>query len=255
MRVAILLTILGLVLLYAWRDVRMRAARNEWDHTLYVAIVLVRVEPIDDAAIAAMRERVPALEDRLASELARYRSASPRPFRFNLAGPVDAGAPPPAPPGEGAVDLAKHTYALSQWLNGVDERAGVVANRFDARVYVTIRRPRQAERTLVEGRSEQGGRIAVVDVELDAEVPDLPLIVAAHELMHTLGATDKYDAQGRTLSPRGLAEPDRSPPFPQRFTEIMARNRPVSPSEEKVPDGIHEIAVGPVTAREIGWTR
>jgi hypothetical protein len=73
--------------------------------------------------------------------------------------------------------------------------------------------------------------------------------------MHTLGATDKYDASGRTAIPLGLAEPDRVPRFPQRYAEIMARNRPVSESEERVPEGFAQIAVGAETAREIGWQR
>ena len=57
---------------------------------------------------------------------------------------------------------------------------------------------------------------------------DFALFVFAHELMHTLGATDKYDGAGAALIPSGLAEPDAVPRFPQRFVEVMARNRPVA---------------------------
>jgi hypothetical protein len=254
-RVAVLLTVLVGVLLWAWRDVRARRARNDWDHTLYVAIVVMRLERVDDAALAALRARVPALEDRLAAELRRVRPDAPRPFRLTLVGPVDASAPPPAPEGDGPLDLVRHALALSSYVKDVDARAGVEPDLYDVRVYVAVKRPRLAERTLVEGRSEQGGRVGLVEVELDAETPDLPLIVVAHELLHTLGATDKYDAGGRTAFPLGLAEPDRVPPFPQRFAEIMARNRPISASEERVPGDVAEIAVGPTTAREIGWIR
>jgi hypothetical protein len=72
-----------------------------------------------------------------------------------------------------------------------------------------------------------------------------------HELFHTLDATDKYDARGRTLIPQGLAEPERG--LPQRFAEIMARNRPVTETSEALPKSVDEIAVGPLTASEIGW--
>jgi hypothetical protein len=254
-RVGVLLAILVGVLLWAWRDVRSRRARNEWDHTLTVAILLVRLEPIDDVAITALRKQLPALEDRLSAELARYRPGAPRPFRFELKDPIDGTAPPPAPPGDGPIDLAKYAYALGSYVDDVDKRAGVDASLYDVRIYVALRRPRQAEVTLAEGRSEQGGRVGVVEVELDtdAEGAHLPLVVVAHELMHTLGATDKYDANGRTIVPLGLAEPDRVPVFPQRYAEIMARNRPLSATEEKVPDSFDQVAVGPVTAREIGW--
>lgn len=253
-RVAILLTILLGVLLYAWRDVRMRRARNEWDHTLYVAIAIVRLENVDDAAIAALRANLPALEDRLAAELTRHRRGAPRPFMFHLASAVDGSTPPPMPAGNGPVDLARHSFAVSGYAKDIDARAGIESDLYDARIYVAVRRPRVSERTLAEGRSEQGGRIGIVEVELDAEAAYLPLIVVAHELMHTLGATDKYDpATGRTQLPRGLAEPDRIPLYPQRFAEIMARNRPLSPTSEIIADGFDQVAVGPTTAREIGW--
>ena len=71
-------------------------------------------------------------------------------------------------------------------------------------------------------------------------------------MVHALGATEKYDAAGHTLVPLGLAEPDRMPRFPQRYAEIMSRNRPVSATDERVPEDFEQIAVGPTTAREIG---
>ena len=107
---------------------------------------------------------------------------------------------------------------------------------------------------MVEGRGEQGGRVGVVEVELDETMADLTLIVVSHELLHTIGASDKYDAHGRALVPDRLAEPDRAPLFPQRFAEIMARNRPLDgKGNEAIPDRLDDVAVGPATAREIGW--
>ena len=158
-------------------------------------------------------------------------------------------------PGRRPADLVRHTLALSAFVKEVDARAGLDPDHFDVRIYLAVKNPRRAQRTLVEGRSEQGGRIGLVEVELDAETPGLPLIVVAHELMHTLGATDKYDAAGRTLVPLGLAEPERVPMIPQRFAELMARNRLISATEERVPGDVHEVAIGPTTAREIGWLR
>ncbi len=256
-RVAVLLSILVVVLLWAWHDVRSRRARNDWDHTLSIAIVPVRLENVDDVSMAALRTRLPALEDRLAAELARHRAGAPRPFRLELIKPVEAAPPPPVPAADGVVDLVQHSMALSKYLKDIDARAGVEPDLYDSRIYVALRRPRKAERTLVEGRSEQGGRVGLVELELDAEAEaiDLALIVVAHELLHTLGATDKYDSAGRTLIPLGLAEPERVPLYPQPFAEIMARNRMLSATQERVPGNLAEIAVGTATAREIGWLR
>src|SRR5262249_14755410 len=144
---------------------------------------------------------------------------------------------------------------LSRYVKEIDSRAAYDPDAFDARIYVLVKPPHSEERAFVEGRSEQGGRLGVVEVELAPDMADLTLIVVAHELMHTLGATDKYDATGHTVIPDGLAEPDRSPQFPQDRAEVMARNRVLAPGQEQIPSSLDELGVGPVTAREIGWLR
>jgi hypothetical protein len=105
----------------------------------------------------------------------------------------------------------------------------------------------------VEGASEQGGRIGIASCDLGDDMADFALFVAAHELFHTLSATDKYDASGHTLVPEGLAEPERAPRFPQRYAELMARNRPLDAEREAPPTSLSELRVGPYTAQEIGW--
>jgi hypothetical protein len=252
-RLTVLLTILAGVLMWAWADVRSRQARNRWDHTLDVIVVIVQLEPIEDKALEAFRSHVPELEERLATELSRYRPGAPRPFHFRILGPIEGQPAPPPIAKDSLVDEILQSIALSAYVKDVDKRAGVDKSLYDSRIYVTVRGAIQKERTLAEGRSEQGGRIGLVEVELDAASAELPAIVVGHELLHTLGATDKYDPRGQTMFPTGLAEPDRIPIFPQRFAEIMARNRPLSAFEERVPDGFDQIAVGATTAREIGW--
>ncbi len=257
-RVAVLLVILAGVILYAARDVQSRRARKTWDHTLSVALVLLRDPaqgPLAPDALPALHARLPALDARLTEELHRYRPGAPHPFSFRLFGPVDVAAPPPSAEGTGFVDLARHTYDLWRYVRPVDEAAGLTASDFDSRLYVVVRPPVRRDRTMVEGESEQDGRVGTVSVELDASMADFTLFVATHELFHTLGASDKYDASGRSLVPDGLAEPTLVPLYPQRFAEVMARNRPLSPSEEVVPASLDDLAVGPATAAEIGWAR
>lgn len=254
-RVAILLFVLFVVVLYAIRDIRSRRARNAWDHTLDVAVVLLRDGRVDPAAIDALRERAPALADRLAAEMRRYRGGAPAPFRLHVLGPVDGVPPPPSAGGDGVVDMAKASADLARWLADVDPRAGVVPERYDTRIYVTVKPGDTRSRSMFEGQSEENGRVGLVAVELDTTMVDTTLFVVAHELMHTLGATDRYDAAGHTLIPAGLPEPERVPLYPQRFAEVMARNRVVAPGREEVPESIDELAVGTETAREIGWAR
>jgi hypothetical protein len=252
-RVGILLAILGVVILYAIANVRSRRARNEWERPLNVAIVIVRDGNVDAAAIEAVRARVSVLEEKLTSELHRYRSTPAKPFYFVVHGPVDSHAPRPTPASEHLVDLAKHAYALSRWVGAVDDALRTHGSAYDARVYVVMHPPTDARLRYVEGNSEQGGRIGTLEVDLDASMVDFALFVTAHELFHTLGALDKYDDTGHTKIPEGLAEPDA--PLPQELAEVMARGRPIAPGRDEPPDNLDRLRVNAITAREIGWLR
>jgi len=252
-RVAFLLVILIGVLSYAWIDIRRRRARNAWDHTLDVAIVVVRMGPVDDESFSTMRNRLPLLEARLDEQLHRYRSPAVRPFAFTLAGPVDMDELPPSLDSESVWDATRYAYRLWRYARDVDARAGLDA-AFDTKIYLVARPPSAQERQLVEGSSQQQGRLGTVQVELDPGMVDFALFVVSHELMHTLGANDKYLTSGRTMIPRGLAEPLRQPLYPQRYADVMARNRPVSQWDEVPPESLDELGVGPATAAEIGWT-
>jgi hypothetical protein len=95
--------------------------------------------------------------------------------------------------------------------------------------------------------------VGVARADIDASMLDFALFVAAHELFHTLGASDKYDATGHATFPGGFAEPERIPLYPQRGAELMARNLPLSPTSERPPETLDELWVGDATATEIGW--
>jgi hypothetical protein len=169
-------------------------------------------------------------------------------------GPVLDDGPIPKPPeDDGLVAGARYAWDLSRFTSRIDEAASVHDSAFDSRIYILATRPVSAERKMVEGASQLGGRVGVVAVELDSTMVDLALFVATHELFHTLGATDRYDPSGQPLVPDGLPEPDRTPVFPQRFAEVMARHRAKSPTTSVPPKTLDELFVGDVTARELRW--
>jgi hypothetical protein len=255
LRIGILLCILAIVLLWAYNDVARRRARNDWQRTLTVAVVIVRRGPVDGEALASLRARTRTLQDRLSEEFTRYRPRSARPFAMQAFGPVDVAENPPVPEGGTLIDLGRYSYRLWRYLWRVNALAGPQVKHADMAIYVVTHPPRDDERTLVEGMSQQGGKVGIVEVELDPQMVDFALFVTAHELFHTLGATDKYDPTGRALIPAGLAEPDLSPRYPQRYAEVMARNVVLSRTEERPPDSLDELRVGPNTAQEVGWVR
>ena len=62
------------------------------------------------------------------------------------------------------------------------------------------------------------GLVAVTHLYGDPAAGGSNQVVLVHEVLHTLGATDKYDrATGQPLAPIGLGEPDRSPTLSARL--------------------------------------
>jgi hypothetical protein len=80
------------------------------------------------------------------------------------------------------------------------------------------------------------------------------MIVIAHELLHTVGATDKYDLNNnQPINPMGLADPQKSPLYPQHQAELMGGRIALSPTQAKIPDRLNQTVMNRLTAIEIGW--
>jgi hypothetical protein len=77
-------------------------------------------------------------------------------------------------------------------------------------------------------------------------------VIIAHEFLHTLGATDKYDpTNGDPYFPDGYGEPNRSPRYPQRYAEIMGGRIAVAKFDAQVPRNLSFAVIGEQTAAEI----
>jgi len=99
------------------------------------------------------------------------------------------------------------------------------------------------------------GLIAMANLYAEPRAQGSNRMVIAHELLHTLGATDKYDlATGLPLYPQGYADPARSPRYPQAQAELMAGRIPLAADKAVQSRSLREVTIGPVTALEIGWT-
>jgi hypothetical protein len=97
------------------------------------------------------------------------------------------------------------------------------------------------------------GLIGVVNAYADREYDSRNNVVIAHELLHTLGATDKYDPEhiAAPLS-RRLCRPQRKP-APAVAAEIMGGRIALSPTQAEMPDRLAVCVVGEKTAEEIKW--
>jgi hypothetical protein len=79
-------------------------------------------------------------------------------------------------------------------------------------------------------------------------------IVFTHELLHVLGASDKYIlSSGEPIFPQGYAEPNKRPLFPQQRAEIMGMRIPINSFSSVMPDSLDQCKIGRQTAEEIGF--
>jgi len=100
----------------------------------------------------------------------------------------------------------------------------------------------------------QKGLLGVVHVFASEREAGGNNVVIAHELLHTVGASDKYDPQSsQPIFPIGYAQPDNVPTLPQEFAEVMAGRVPLSQTEARQARDLGEVMVGEYTAAEIRW--
>ena len=80
------------------------------------------------------------------------------------------------------------------------------------------------------------------------------LIVFTHEMLHVLGASDKYVlSTGEPIFPQGYAEPTKRPLFPQKRAEIMGVRIPINSYSSVMSGSLDQCKIGRQTAEEIGF--
>lgn len=249
-RIVILLLILATVAQQSW----LNKASLDWKNNFYVAVYPINAD--GSAKVAAYintlnRENFAPIADYFADEGARYGVGLRRPVDIQLGAQVHNI--PPAPPVQGSIldtiiwSLKFRYYA---WANSPK-----VNIKPDIRLYLLYYDP-VTHPVLSESTALDKGRIGRVNLFGDAEYDQQNLVITAHELLHTFGATDKYDLSN-TLPryPEGFAEADKTPLYPQNFAEIMAGRLPLSETKAVIPKDLAQTLIGSKTAHEIGWMK
>jgi hypothetical protein len=252
-RVAVLLTVLVLIVLWGTSRERKRENRLRWNLPLEVAVVLLARGEVKPEVHVAWGQGVERLEEWLEREAGRYRADLKPPVYFTVAGPLPAPEVDFTPPEDSLVARARHAWALSRTLSALDEAAGLGSQRWDARIYVVLEPVGAGGERLVEGMAEAGGSVGLVHGVLEDTELTLELTAVAHELLHCLGVPDAYDSQGHARVPEGLVEPQRAPLYPQPAAEVMVGEVPLGEAEGRLPESLDEVRVGPSTAAALRW--
>lgn len=248
-RTSILLIILIIAAGVTWGD-RFRTTR--WSDTLWIGVFPFNGDnrPATDRYLAALaREQFADIEEFFAREADAYGVEIERPVRMELYPPV-AEPPPMRAPDAGPFEHLWWNLRLRYytWRMAGDTLA-------DVRVFVLYHDPEQTG-AVPDSLGLQKGLVGVVYAYATADMEGENSIVIAHEALHTLGATDKYDpTNNQPLFPDGYGEPDAEPRYPQRLAEIMAVRAALAPTEARMPASLADVVVGPMTAAEINWIR
>jgi ribosomal protein L31E len=252
LRIAILLLILGIAAWSNWYD---RLSTTDWDETLYVGVF-----PVAAADDVATRDYIAQLSSEDIVDIERFLNREARRYEVAIARPVSVELYPEVaqkPPERATNDNMLQTMWWSLKLRMYARRAARASGRPppQIRVFVLYHDP-SFTRAVPHSVGLQKGLVGVVHAFAARHMAATNNVVIAHEILHTLGASDKYDAQSLApLYPSGYAEPDLEPLYPQTYTEIMAGRFAIDASTFEMPEALDDVRVGPASALEIGWTR
>ncbi|NSL55517.1 zinc metalloprotease [Uliginosibacterium aquaticum] len=247
LRIAILLFILATVGLNAWRA---HAQTRDWSKTLQVSIFPLNGDgsPAAAARIARLQEEdFKDIEAFFTEQAQAHGVSNPRPLRVSLQ-PALSALPPAAPMQRSGLDVLLWSLKLRYWA--WQQPDGVP--RAHVRAFVIFWDSDANGGRVPDSHGLAKGQIAISNVHSTRAMQHSNNVVIAHEILHTMGATDKYGPDLRPQYPAGFAEPDANPRYPQRLCEIMAGRTPVSETELEIPRSLAECLIGPLTAQEVG---
>lgn len=247
-RIALLLIILLLVIHHQFND---KARVASWANPLFIAVYPVNAEggAFSQRYIQRLEEKdFEEIERFIEREGERYGLELDRPVYIQLGDPI-AESPPAPPIGGNFLQRAGWIARMRWWRwrfdnQGMDPDIIVLARYFEP----------ENNRRLPHSTGVEQIRVAIANLFASKSMRGENLVVLAHEILHTIGATDKYDlVSGLPIYPDGFAQPERQPLFPQRIAEIMAGRIPIAESRARQAQSLQQVIIGPRTAAEIGW--
>jgi hypothetical protein len=250
-RIMILLAILATLAFYS--KIQKLQARS-WSVPLQVVIYPINGDnnsPSVNEYINALDSNVfQPVDQFMQQQSLNYQLATRQPTQTQL-GAVMKLQPPESPrPDANIFAIVWWSIKLRYWAykNTPDS----TANLRRIRVFVYYHEP-IAGRHLEHSLGLDKGLIAIVHGFAAEDYDQQNNVVLAHEILHTVGATDKYAANHEPIFPIGYAAPNQSPLYPQSKAEIMAIGIPQSATNSRMASHLNECVIGEQTAKEINW--
>ena len=247
-RIALLTSVLVMVGGAAWLQ---QARLTDWNEPLWAVVYPIAGDssPATRAYIARLgADHFAALESFLAGQARDYGQRLARPVKMVL-GPQRDALPPETSRNGSMLAVMAWSLRLRYWA----WRQEAAEQLGDVSLFVVYHDPELTPRVPLSLGLREGG-IGVVHAFAVNDMTQSNNVVIAHEFLHILGASDKYDPRtDQPIHPAGYAEPGRRPLHPQLRAEIMGGRIPLSAHTAAIPKGLAQVVIGPETAAEIGW--
>ncbi len=249
LRITILLSIL---LFAAFYTVHQNIFSRSWNSTLQIIVY-----PINGDESEATRnyikslssEQFESIDNWTTREAKRYNMPLKNPTKVTL-GKQIRSIPPPLAPHQNPVETLIWGLKMRWWAyNNTPDN---LSNLERIRMFIVYRQGDDDE-PLPHSLGLQKGLIGVVHAYSTHRQSNQNNIVISHEMLHTVGAVDKYGENGMPVYPQGYARPDSTPLYPQRYAEIMSGHIPVSSESSYMADSLKSVLINPYTATEINW--
>jgi hypothetical protein len=248
-RILSLLLVLLAVAVGSWQS---RYRSRSWQSPLYVAIYPIAAD--DSAATLSYVAALDAgyfkpIDEFFIREAERHRLGEREPIKTRLRSELRE-RPPQRPAAGGMLATAWWSLKLRFWAWRV---SGHVNEPEDIRMFVLYHDPALTPQ-VPHSLGLTQGLIGVVYAFAAPDANGANDVVIAHELLHTVGAGDKYlPGNDAPRFPDGYGDPRQVPLYPQRTAEIMAGRRMLSATEWQQAESLDEVVLGPATALEIRW--
>ena len=256
LRVLVLLFILFIVAVDSWLD---SARSTDWNDTLNVVVVPINPENSESVANYIQSfdsDAFKPIEDFFDREASHYLSLDKSAFKLILGNELFQEPPKLAASGDGEskvqwFDALVWSLKTRFWVYKTKKNYKhlypdimLFVNYYDPVIHRRVRHSLGLEKglySIVYAFGSEGDKKG-------------NHVVIAHELLHTLGASDKYALNSnQPLYPIGYASRDKRPLYPQDKAELMAGRIPVSENKAIMPDSLVNVLIGPETAMEINW--
>jgi len=247
--------ILLLILLAVAGETTLSALRTtSWDKPLWVVVYPINGDDsetsrrvIDKLTVEDFKE----IETFYNKAAVNYQLKVEEPFKILLA--PEIRQKPPATPAPDANPLKIGLWSLKMrwWAWRNDNYKGPTP---DIQVFAEYYSQQNNTGYLSFGLKK--GRISVARIFASRKYKSQNNVIIAHELLHTVGASDKYELGSlMPIYPVGYLEPDKTPLHPQRKCELMAGRIAINQSDARVPASLKQCEVGELTALEIRWIK